>query len=123
VREDVKRLIDELRLLGPGGVERAAEAWRRAGDAEDGDRTAAERREEDDPEWREAEAEIFRVAKGEAWQAVDQDVRDSAVAAAQDALLAVLEREQLGQQHYRRLASPMAAALPWLLSGEAEDRY
>ena len=64
-----------------------------------------------------------RIARGEAWLAIPQTDRDSAVDAALDALLAVLEREKLGASAYRQLAAPMAAALPWLLSGEAEDLY
>src|SRR5207302_257680 len=82
-----------------------------------------EKRAENDPEWREAEEEVFRIAHGEAWLAIPQTDRDSAVDAALDALLAVLEREKLGASAYRQLAAPMAAALPWLLSGEAEDLY
>ena len=122
MKRDVQRLIEDLRLLGPAGIERAAEAWQRAGEAEDGVRTAAARREEDDPEWREAEAAIFEVAGGEAWRSVAQVNREAAVGAAQDALLAILERGSLGRD-YRRLAGPMAAALPWLVTGETEDSY
>lgn len=121
MNEDVKRLIEDLRLLGPAGIERAAEAWRRAA-AEDSARTAAARREEAHPAWREAEAQIFEVAGGEAWKSVEQVHREAAIGAAQDALLALLERRTLGRE-YRRLAAPMASALPWLLSGEAEDSY
>jgi phage/plasmid-associated DNA primase len=123
MNEDVKRLLEELRLLGPSGLERVAEAWRAAAAAEDAIRTTAERRAEDDPEWRDAEAEIFQIARGEAWLSLPQTDRDSAVAAAQDALLAVLERKTLGEQRHRTLARPLAAALPWLLTDEAEDRY
>jgi len=121
--KDLKRLLEELRLLGPAGIERAAQAWRDAADAEDSLRRTAEKREEDDPVWREAEAAIFQVAKGESWLSLSQVDRESAVAAAQDALLAVLERSRLGRADYRRLAAPMAAALPWLVTGEEEDRY
>jgi len=120
---DVARLLEDLRLLGPSGLERAVAAWRRAGAAEDAVRTTTEKRAEADPEWQEAEAEVFRIAQGEAWQAIEQTDRDSAVDAALDSLLAVLEREKLDPGEYRRLAAPMAAALPWLLSGEAEDLY
>jgi len=123
MKRDVKRLLEELRLLGPSGVERAAEAWRAAGDQEDRLRTTAEKKEQDDSDWREAESEIFELARGESWLSVPETDRGSAIAAAQDALLAVLERDTLSRSDYRRLASPMAAALPWLLSGEAEDRY
>lgn len=86
-------------------------------------RSSAERRAEDDPEWREAEAQIFEVAEGESWMSIPQVDRESAIGAAQDALLAVLERNRLGPDRYQRLAGPMAAALPWLLTGAAEDRY
>ena len=123
MRDDVKRLLEDLRLLGPAGLERVVHAWRDAGDAEDQVRTRAEKRAENDPEWREAEEEVFRIAHGEAWLAIPQTDRDSAVDAALDAMLAVLEREKLGASAYRQLAAPMAAALPWLLSGEAEDLY
>lgn len=123
MKRDVKRLLEEIRLLGPSGVERAAEAWRAAGDAEDRIRTTAEKREADHREWREAEEAIFELARGESWLVVPQTDRESAIAAAQDALLALLERDTLSRSDYRRLAGPMAAALPWLVSGEAEDRY
>lgn len=123
MKDAVKRLLEDLRLLGPTGIERVAVAWRAVAPAEDAIRTAAERRAEDDPEWREAEIEIFQIARGEAWLSLPQTDRDSAVAAAQDALLAVLERKTLGEKRYRTLAHPMAEALPWLLTDEAEDRY
>jgi phage/plasmid-associated DNA primase len=123
MKDDVKRLLEEVRLLGPSGLERVAEAWRAVAADEDAIRTTAERRAEDDPEWRDAEAEIFQVARGEAWLSLPQTDRDSAVAAAQDALLAVLERKTLGDKRYRTLVHPLAEALPWLLTDEAEDRY
>ncbi|HEY8679560.1 MAG TPA: hypothetical protein VIN01_00760 [Candidatus Dormibacteraeota bacterium] len=123
MKDDVKRLLEELRLLGPSGLERVAEAWRAVAADEDAIRTTAERRAEDDPEWRDAEAEIFQVARGEAWLSLPQTDRDSAVAAAQDGLLAVLERKTLGETRYRTLVHPLAEALPWLLTDEAEDRY
>ena len=123
MKDDVKRLLEELRLLGPSGLERVAEAWRAVAADEDAIRTTAERRAEDDPEWREAEAQIFQVARGEAWLSLPQTDRDSAVAAAQDGLLAVLERKTLGETRYRTLVHPLAEALPWLLTDEAEDRY
>jgi phage/plasmid-associated DNA primase len=123
LNDEVKRLLEDLRLLGPSGIERMAEAWREVAAEEDAIRTAAERRAEDDPEWREAEAEIFAIARGEAWLSLSQTNRDSAVAAAQDALLAVLERKTLNEKRYRTLVGPAAAALPWLLTGGTEDAY
>jgi hypothetical protein len=123
MKDEVKRLLEDLRLLGPSGIERVAHAWREVAGDEDAIRTAAERRAEDDPEWREAENQIFQIARGESWLSLPQTDRDSAVAAAQDALLAVLERKTLGEERYRTLARPLASALPWLLTGEAEDRY
>ena len=123
MKKDVARLLEDLRLLGPAGVERAVAAWREAAEGGDGARAASERREVDDPEWREAEAAIFQVARGESWMSLSQVDRESAIAAAQDSLLAILERGTLSRSDYRKLAGPMGAALPWLLSGEAEDRY
>jgi hypothetical protein len=123
MNEEVKRLLEDLRLMGPSSIERVAEAWRTVAGDEDTIRTAAERRAEDDPEWREAETQIFQVARGESWLSLPQTERDSAVAGAQDALLALLERKTLGEERYRTLVRPLAAALPWLLTGEAEDRY
>jgi len=123
MKDEVKRLLEDLRLLGPSGIERVAAAWRRVAAGEDSIRTAAERRAEDDPEWREAEAQVFQVARGESWLSLPQTDRESAVAAAQDALLGVLERKTLGESRYRTLVHPMGEALPWLLTDEAEDRY
>jgi hypothetical protein len=59
MNDAVKRLLEDLRLLGPAGIERVAAAWRAVAPAEDAIRTTAERRAEDDPEWREVEMEIF----------------------------------------------------------------
>ena len=123
MNDEVKRLLEDLRLLGPTGIERAAQAWREVAAAEDKIRTSAERRAEDDPEWRGAEQQIFQVARGEAWLSLPQTDRDSAVAAAQDALLAILERKTLDETRYRTLAHPLGSALPWLLTDEVEDRY
>ena len=123
MKDEVKRLLEDLRLLGPTGIERIAGAWRNVAAAEDAIRTAAERRAEDDPEWRAAEAEIFAIARGEAWLSLPQTDRDSAVAGAQDALLAVLERKTLTREQYRTLVRPTADALPWLLTGGTEDAY
>jgi hypothetical protein len=123
MNDDVKRLFEDLRLLGPSGIELVARAWRVVAANEDAIRTTAERRAEDDPEWREAEAQIFQIARGEAWLSLPQTDRDSAVAAAQDALLAILERKTLGESRYRTLVGPMGSALPWLLTDEVEDRY
>ena len=123
MNDEVKRLLEDLRLLGPSGIERVAEAWRAVAGDEDAIRTAAERRAEDDPEWREAENQVFSIARGESWLSLPQTDRESTVAAAQDALLGVLERKTLGDQRYRTLVRPLGAALPWLLTGEAEDRY
>jgi hypothetical protein len=123
MKDEVKRLLEDLRLLGPSGIERVAQAWRTVAGDEDAIRTTAERRAEDDPEWREAETQIFQIARGESWLSLPQTERDSAVAAAQDALLALLERKTLGDERYRTLVRPLGAALPWLLTGEAEDRY
>ena len=64
-----------------------------------------------------------RPARGEAWLSLPQTDRDSAVAAAQDALLAILERKTLGEARYRILVGPLGSALPWLLTDEVEDRY
>jgi len=123
MNDEVKRLLEDLRLLGPSGIERVAQAWRAMAGDEDAIRTAAERRAEDDPEWREAESQVFQIARGESWLSLPETDRESAVAAAQDALLGVLERKTLGDGRYRTLVRPLGAALPWLLTGEAEDRY
>ena len=123
MKKDVERLLEDLRLIGPAGLERAVQAWRAGADEDDGVRTTAEKKEEDDPAWQAAEAEIFQLAKGDAWRSLEQVDREAAIAAAQDALLAVMEKGSLQKSDYRRLAGPMASALPWLLTGEAEDRY
>ncbi|MDQ6919219.1 MAG: hypothetical protein M3Z98_07650 [Candidatus Dormibacteraeota bacterium] len=123
MKEEIKRLLEDLRLLGPSGIERVAEVWRAVAPDEDAIRTSAERRAEDDPEWREAENQIFQIARGESWLSLPQTDRDSAIGAAQDALLAVLERKSLGDERYHALVGPMADALPWLLTGGREDAY
>lgn len=118
------RLLEDCRTLGPAGIERIAAAW---------DKRAPGL-------YREANQEALRVlettGRGRAWDelrnrllgltergtplvawgAEHGEVGHKAEDALLGAALGLLARPQLDDRHAETLVTPMAAALPWLLS-------
>ncbi len=126
----LQRLIDDIRVLSPSGVERAAQGWdhhtrlhgldeiHKAEKAalhaiESSGRGAA---------WDEVRRNLFGLTEsGSAlvsWKAEHGDIGHKAENAAFMAALGLVAGNSIGREHQKALLRPMAEALPWLLPEE-----
>lgn len=123
------RLIDDIRVLSPAGVERAAQGWdhhaRLHGrEIHDAERAALRAIEESDrgPAWDEIRRNLFGLTEsGQAlvsWKAEHGDVGHKGEQAAFMAALGLVAGNLVKKEEYDLLVRPMAEALPWLLPGE-----
>lgn len=127
----LQRLEGDARTLGPSGIERVAEAWRRSAGL-------------DRERWRSAEETALKAVEDAnraatwdglrsrfhvetegahalvAWQAEHGPAGHHAESALLGALLGLLVRDRIDEATYRTLAGPMAAALPWLVPGTVD---
>ena len=127
----VKRLIEDIRVLSPVGVERAAQGWDRhvgmRGEAElrEAERAAlhAIERASRGEAWDEVRRNLFGLTESGAalvsWKAEHGDVGHKAENAAFMAALALVAGRLIGQVQAKVLLRSMAEALPWLLPDEA----
>jgi hypothetical protein len=125
------RLMDDVRVMGPAGVERAAQGWDKhvgkhglaafhaaekaaTHGIEQADRGAA---------WDAFRSSLFGLTEsGEAlvsWKAEHGEIGHKAEDAAFAAALALVAGELIGREQFATLVRPMAEALPWLLPDEA----
>jgi hypothetical protein len=120
-----ERLMDDLRALGPSGIERIAESYqqleqvghkerfhgleRRALAAVEGARGN---------EWEELKARIHHLTDGggslESWKAEHGDVGHRAEAAVLAGALGLLALGELPRDDYLKLVEPLSSALPWV---------
>lgn len=126
------RLMDDIRVLSPAGIERAAEGWdhqtRIHGD--DAIRKAAKaalhalEQADRGPAWDEVRRRMFGLTEsGQAlvsWKAEHGDVGHKAEDAAFMAALGLVAGNLIGHAQLRALLRPMSEALPWLLPEEQE---
>ena len=124
------RLIDDIRILSPSGVERAAQGWDRHArlgglDAihaaekaavhaiEKADRGAA---------WDEVRRNVFGLTEAGgalvSWQAEHGEIGHKAENAAFMAALALVAGNLISKQQVNTLVRPLSEALPWLLPEE-----
>ncbi|TMD08432.1 MAG: hypothetical protein E6J02_05185 [Chloroflexi bacterium] len=126
-----QRLLDDIRVLGPSGIERIAHGWDRHVAIHPNRRQAFDKARQDALEkvrkeaWTSAQAEISEFTEGRgstvAWKVEPGDVGHRAEEAALAAGLAVLARDRLGEDDYRTLVRPMSEAIRWLLPDEEPD--
>jgi hypothetical protein len=121
------RLTDDLRVMGPSGVERAAQGWDRyAGGVHhaafhEAERAATHAIEAQNrgPVWDTFRSSLFGLTEsGQAlvsWKAEHGDVGHKAEDAAFAAALALVAADLISKEHFATLARPMGAALPWLV--------
>ncbi|HET7466170.1 MAG TPA: hypothetical protein VFL29_05860 [Candidatus Dormibacteraeota bacterium] len=122
------RLIDDLRVMGPAGVERAANGWDdfAAGSAQHAAYRAAEKAathaiEQSDrgDAWDTVRSSMFGMTEsGQAlisWKAEHGDVGHKAEDAAFGAALGLVASDLITAKEYETLVRPMSEALPWLL--------
>ena len=121
------RLIDDVRILSPSGVERVAAGW----DEHVGDKWLPEFREAEraalhaiekadrGPAWDEVRRTLFGLTESGAalisWRAEHGEMGHKAENAAFAAALALLADGLISKEQQDTLQRPMAEALPWLL--------
>lgn len=123
------RLMDDVRVMGPAGVERAAGGWDRYArlnldgfHAAEREATHAIERNDRGAAWDAFRSSLFGLTEsGEAlvsWKAEHGETGHKAEDAAFAAALALVAGETIDKSHYATLVRPMAEALPWLLPEE-----
>jgi hypothetical protein len=121
------RLIDDIRVMGPAGVERAAGGWdQHVGKHElqplhDAERAATHAIEQAGrgAVWDTFRSSLFGLTEsGEAlvsWKAEHGDIGHKAEDAAFAAALALVAGDLISKEPFATLVRPMSEALPWLL--------
>jgi hypothetical protein len=120
-----ERLVDDLRALGPSGIERIAESYQQLEQVGHRDRFHALEREalramqaDRTAEWDELRARIHHLTDGggslESWKAEHGETGHRAEAAVLAGALALLAIAQLPREDYQKLVEPLSAALPWV---------
>ena len=129
-QKTIARLIEDIRILGPAGVERAAQGWDRHArlhgleelhKAEKAAVHAIEQAGRGDA-WDEVRRNLFGLTESGnslvSWKAEHGEIGHKAEDAAQMAALALVAGSGLGREQQATLLRPMSEALPWLLPEE-----
>ena len=129
-QKTISRLVDDIRILSPAGVERAAQGWDKhtrlqgldeVHKAERAALHAIERQGRGDA-WDEVRRNLFGLTESGnslvSWKAEHGEVGHKAENAAFMAALALVAGNLVGKEHQAALLRPMAEALPWLLPEE-----
>ena len=123
------RLIDDIRVLSPAGVERAAQGWERHArlhekEVHESEKAALRAIERADrgPAWDEVRRNLFGMTEsGQAlvsWKAEHGDVGHKAEQAAFMAALGLVAGTLISNEQFNTLVRPMSEAMPWLLPEE-----
>ena len=123
------RLIDDIRVLSPAGVERAAQGWERHArlhekEVHESEKAALRAIERADrgPAWDEVRRNLFGMTEsGQAlvsWKAEHGDVGHKAEQAAFMAALGLVAGNLISNEQFNTLLRPMSEAMPWLLPEE-----
>jgi hypothetical protein len=124
------RLIDDIRVLSPAGVERVALGWdRHVGQKgpqafHDAEKAAVHAIEQADrgPAWDEVRRNLFGMTEsGDAlisWKAEHGEIGHKAEQAAFGAALGLVASGLISKEQQATLMRPLAEALPWLLPDE-----
>jgi len=127
----LSRLMDDIRVMGPAGVERAAQGWdsHAGGHAHDAYRAAekaathAIEQSNRGPIWDTFRSSLFGLTESGgalvSWKAEHGDVGHKAEDAAFGAALALVAADSIDAGKFATLVRPMSEALPWLLPDEA----
>jgi hypothetical protein len=125
-KRTLARLMEDIRIMGPAGVERVAQGWEmHVGEHGHEALHAAERAalhaiEQADrgPAWDEVRRSLFGLTESGtaliSWKAEHGEVGHKAEESAFAAALALLAQDMITKEQYTTLARPMAEALPWL---------
>ena len=126
----LQRLIDDIRVLSPSGVERAAQGWDRHARLQGleqihaAEKAATHSIEQADrgPAWDEVRRNLFGLTESGgalvSWKAEHGDVGHKAENAAFMAALGLVASNLISEHQVKTLVRPMSEALPWLLPEE-----
>jgi hypothetical protein len=125
----LSRLIEDIRVLGPAGVERAAQGWDRHARLHEASMHEAEKaalhaieRADRGPAWDEVRRNLFGLTESGgalvSWKAEHGDVGHKAEQAAFMAALGLVAGNLINKEQANTLVRPLAEALPWLLPEE-----
>ena len=118
----LSRLIDDIRVLSPAGVERAAQGWDRHARLQHKAALHAIEHADRGPAWDEVRRNLFGMTEsGQAlvsWKAEHGDVGHKAEQSAFMAALGLVAGNLIDKEQANTLVRPMAEALPWLLPEE-----
>jgi len=121
------RLMEDIRVLSPAGVERVARGWDLHVDTkglkgfEEAEKAALHAIEQADrgPAWDQVRSSLFGLTEsGDAlvsWKAEHGDIGHKAERAAFAAALGLVASNLINKEQAATLMRPMAEALPWLL--------
>ena len=123
------RLMEDIRILSPSGVERAAQGWDRHGrlhenEIKDAEKAALHAIEKADrgPAWDEVRRNLFGLTESGgalvSWKAEHGDIGHKAEQAAFMAALGLVAGNLIPKPKANILVRPLAEALPWLLPEE-----
>jgi hypothetical protein len=131
-QKTLARLIDDIRVLGPAGVERAAQGWDRHARLHglqaihDAEKAAVHAIEQADrgPAWDEVRRNLFGMTESGgalvSWKAEHGEIGHKAEDAAFMAALGLVAGNLIGKEQATTLLRPMSEALPWLAPEESE---
>ncbi len=124
------RLIEDIRILSPAGVERAAQGWDRHAklhglqSIHEAEKAAIQAIEKADqgPAWDEVRRSLFGLTESGgalvSWKAEHGEIGHKAEDAAFMAALALVAGNLISKEQQATLLRSMAEALPWLLPEE-----
>ena len=130
-KRTLARLMDDVRILSPSGVERVAAGWdEHVGETalpafRNAERAALHAIEQADrgPAWDEMRRTLFGMTESGgaliSWRAEHGEMGHKAENAAFAAALGLLADGLISKEHQETLLRPMAEALPWLLQEDA----
>jgi hypothetical protein len=125
------RLMDDIRIMGPAGVERAAQGWdsHAGGHSHEAYRAAekaathAIEQADRGSVWDTFRSSLFGLTESGgalvSWKAEHGEVGHKAEDAAFGAALALVAADSIAAEKFATLVRPMSEALPWLLPDEA----
>ncbi|HEV2475727.1 MAG TPA: hypothetical protein VGX22_04240 [Candidatus Dormibacteraeota bacterium] len=129
-QKTIQRLVEDIRILSPAGVERAAQGWDRHArlhgldeihKAEKASVHAIEQAGRGEA-WDEVRRNLFGLTESGgalvSWKAEHGDIGHKAEDAAFMAALGLVAGNLISMEHQAALLRPMSEALPWLLPEE-----
>ena len=129
-QKTLSRLIEDIRVLGPAGVERAAQGWDRHArlhgleSIHDAEKAAIRAIEKADrgPAWDEVRRNLFGLTESGgalvSWKAEHGEIGHKAEDASFMAALGLVAGNLITKEQANTLVRPLSEALPWLLPEE-----